>query len=194
MQATLYCDLGGQTLAESLGGGGFSFPSLVENDEVTLRLRFQARGDNEWFETDREVFALQAGIGLVDARPTGGAFYLPFPGGEGSDPLAFDCSADTFKARLAQAMGVSPSTLEVIRENGSLIVYTANEWEFEDQANTLRPLSFVETERVEVSPGFTVTKSAWFKQMLRSPINSPGNCPRPPVWRLSKRRLTKRGL
>ena len=85
MQKILYADLGRQTLSESLGGGNYSFPPLVEGDDITIGIRFcERRGDGRAVEVERTVSAIRVSLGLVDERPTAGTWKIKY--GDAGDP------------------------------------------------------------------------------------------------------------
>ena len=76
MQALLYCDLGKKSVSERPGGGAFTWPKLVQGDDVRIALRFTERVNDTATEVQRTLDTLRVTLGRDDARPESGAFAL----------------------------------------------------------------------------------------------------------------------
>ena len=79
----LYADLTRKHLSETVGGGRYSFPALIEGDDLTVGLRFSERVNGQYAEVRRTVSALRVTLSRVDRRPAAGKWKLKFgdPGG-----------------------------------------------------------------------------------------------------------------
>lgn len=104
----LYADLGGNQLSESLRGGQYSLPPLIEGDDFSLALRFREKRDGAWSEVQRTVSGMRFSLSKVDARATSGTWTLQFgdagdafdAGTNGTAVLAYDVSAAALLAAL----------------------------------------------------------------------------------------------
>lgn len=153
MQTAAYCDLAGQTLSATLGGSGLNLPTLTAGDDVTLRLRFHTQVDGgTWIEQDRDVMAIQAGIGLVDARPTSGTWQLKIDGTE-TDPLAIDVAAADLAEEIGALAGVVGIT--AVFEGGSWYVYSPEQIEILPWKSKLRPVSRIHVTETEEDGGWS---------------------------------------
>lgn len=148
MQSTLYADLTTHTLSERLGGGAFTFPPFVQGDAATIALRFTEKREGVTREVSRTINALRAGIGLVDARPTGGSFTLTFTVSavaSTTDTLPFNASAGAVQAAV-RALGGSYADAVVELVDASYLIRfpsIAGQVACVVGTNLLRPLSFV---------------------------------------------------
>lgn len=76
MEALLFADVGTKILSGTLGGSAFSWPKLIQEDDVRISLRFTKRVNGEVLEVDRTVESLRVTLGRDDARPTWGKVRL----------------------------------------------------------------------------------------------------------------------
>lgn len=148
MQALLYFNLSTGELSESLQDGStFSFPDLTAGEDITLRLRFAARVNEQDTETSRVLTALRASIGRKDARPLAGTFKLALEdGSDETEALNFDAPPEELAAAVGNLAGLSGTAVRAWFDSGSWILKIGDgstEYTLVPADNRLRPLSFV---------------------------------------------------
>lgn len=153
MQALLFVDLVSGALSGSLGGPAFSWPKLIQGDDLTLSLRLSESLNGQTVETSRVVQGLKATLGNVDARPISGAVKLKVgsatsvQGVNVTDPIQFDATAEQVAAALNALSGGFSSgqnPVTVIARDGSHLIQAADDTALELSIadNTLWPVSF----------------------------------------------------
>lgn len=76
MQSTLFADLTTGILSDSPGGSAVTLEPWIQGDQPTIKIRLTQTLEDTTSEAKRVVRGWQAGLGVVDARPTGGQFTL----------------------------------------------------------------------------------------------------------------------
>jgi len=131
VQALLYSDLTNSKLSLSAGGGEFSFPELVEGEDLRLQLRFTVDSGDGGAVVSRVVHGVRAGLGVLDARPTSGTFKLKVgpsvsSGANTTGALAFDANAAAIAAALNGLSYLSGNLATVQDVEGSFLVSFAS--------------------------------------------------------------------
>ena len=145
MQALLYANLTEGTLSQTLGGSQYSFPTLIQGDELNVALRFSEQLEGENVEVARTLDALRAGIGRVDARPTGGTITLSVDDGTTSgnlSALTYDFTATNLSDAL-DTLGIDYNT--ATEDNDTFIINSDVELTvaIASNGNDLTPATFL---------------------------------------------------
>ena len=119
MEARLYNSLRDKSLSDELGGGSIALPELVAGNDLLMRIRFAERVDGTWAQLKRRVASVQASIGFIDARPTGGTVKLK-NGSSVTSALPYNVAASALDTALSGIY--SGSMLEVISVDGSWLI------------------------------------------------------------------------
>jgi hypothetical protein len=161
VQASLFANLSALTLSPSLTGGAFSWPKIPAGSDLTIGLRFAENLAGTVTEVPKTLTALKVSLGRADARPTSGSYKLHL----GTDPasagvnltaaIAWDATAAQVQAALEALTGFGAVAVTV--EGGTFRISIgdgATEIEAVAVENTLRPVSFVEWNAVEMNDEF----------------------------------------
>jgi len=167
VQALLFVDLVSGSVSGSLGGPAFSWPKLVQGDDVTIALRFSQTYLGAATEVSRVVRSLKASLGAVDARPTASSFKLKLgnaasaAGVNVTSSIPWDASADVVADAindLSALPGLGLGTASVSASNGSwLITFStaSGAAPITIADNSLQPVSFVRVQAYEFDGRWT---------------------------------------
>jgi hypothetical protein len=93
MDGLFFAHLTDKNLSDTLGGGDFDFPDLIQGDTLHAALRFVKTIDGEDVEVPVDVKSLRASLGPIGDPPTSGAFGLRLVGSE--QDVTLDAATDT---------------------------------------------------------------------------------------------------
>ena len=164
MNARVYLNTSTNSATARIDGGGFSPPPIRAYSDVMVRFRLSREIEGESVPDDREIDSVSARIGYPDSAPTSGTVTLDITvGGDTvtTAAVAFDATAATLATAINTALDSSaldalhPATVESLTEGYSIIFAdTAETVTVEAGSNKLRPLSFVNADRVAFDGGW----------------------------------------
>lgn len=159
MQALLFAELTRKTLSETLTGGAFSFPKLIQGDTATIGLRWCQRQIGSAVPVERTLRTLRASIGFRDRRPTAGTYRIQIGNPSSSQvegtnlttALAFSADASAVQTAL-DALSAKPGDCVVTENNGTFLVEFTDAEEattLTARHNHLSPVSVINYEPYE---------------------------------------------
>lgn len=167
MNARVYLNTSTNSATARIDGGGFSPPTIRAYSDVMVRFRLSREIEGESVLDEREIDSVAARIGYPDSAPTSGTVTLEITvGGDTvtTAALAYNATAAQVKTALDTALddsaldALQPTTVESVAEGYSIIFADASETvTVEAGSNKLRPLSFVNADRVAFDGGWSTT-------------------------------------
>lgn len=152
MQALLHVDLVSGSVSGSPGGSAFSWPKLIQGDDLTLSLRLTQQVSGSTLEVSRVVHGLKATLGRVDTRPADGAVKLRL-GAAITPTIAFNATAQQVADALntLSTLTTPQKPVAVTLREGSYLIQTADGTRLDLTVgdNSLWPMSFARIREFE---------------------------------------------